>query len=105
MSSIVDEKDTLDSRLLDLKGKLRRQKYPDQLINYDIEKVKSIPNEELRKTKEKLNNEDIMTFITTHNPKNPNLLPTMKNTLPTLSASVKLKNPIKRMKRINSKRQ
>ena len=46
-----------------------------------------------------------MTFITTHSPKNPNLLPTIKNTPPILSASVKLKNPIKRMKLINSKRQ
>ena len=46
-----------------------------------------------------------MTFITTHNPRNPNLLLTIKNTLPILSASVKLKNPIKRMKLINSKRQ
>ena len=74
--TIVDEKDTLDSRLLDLKEKLRRQKYPDQLINYGIEKAKSIPKEELRKTKKKPNNEeDIMTFITTNNPRNPNLLP------------------------------
>ena len=104
--TIVDEKDTLDSRPLDLKEKLCRQKYPDQLINYGIEKAKSIPNEELRKTKKKPNNEeDIMTFITTHYPRNPNLLPTIKNTLPILSASVKLKNPIKRMKLINSKRQ
>ena len=104
--TIVDEKDTLDSRLLDLKEKLRRQKYPDQLINYGIEKAKSIPEEELRKTKKKpKNEEDIMTLITTHNPRNPNLLPTIKNTLPILSASIKLKNPIKRMKLINSKRQ
>ena len=47
--TIVDEKNTLDSRLLDLKEKLRRQKYPDQLINYGTEKAKSIPKEELRK--------------------------------------------------------
>ena len=61
---------------------------------------------ELRKTKKKPNNEEvIMTFITTHNPRNSNLLPTIKNTLPILYASVKLKNPIKRMKLINSKRQ
>ena len=78
--TIVDEKDTLDSRLLDLKEKLRGQKYPDQLINYGIEKAKSIPKEELRKTKKKPSNEeDIMTFITTHNPRNPNLLSTAKD--------------------------
>ena len=100
--TIVDEKDALDSRLLDLEEKLRGQKYPDQLINYGIEKAKSIPKEELRKTKKKPNNEE---DIITHNPRNPNLLLMIKNTLPILSASVKLKNPIKRMKLINSKRQ
>ena len=102
--TIVDGKDTLDSGIVDLKAKLHRQKDPDQLINYGIQKTKRISKEELRKTKRKPNmEEDIMTFITTHNPRNPNLLLTIKNTFPILSASVKLKIPIKRMKLITGK--
>ena len=51
--------------------------------------------EELRKTKEKTINEEnineVITFRTTHKPRNPSLFQTIKNMLPILSAVAKLK--------------
>ena len=102
---IVDEKDTTDKRLLNLKEKIQQQKYPNTLIDHGIQKAKIIPRPELRKAKSKDNNENkILSFVTTHNPNNPNLFPIIRNTLLLLSASEKMKTSLKNVKLIKSKR-
>ena len=104
--TIVEEQDTTRERLEDLKKKLTRQNYPQQITTYGIEKAQSIPKEELRKAKAKDDNnrKNVLAFVSTHNPNNPNLFPIIKSTLPLLCASKRMKTSIKNTKLINSKR-
>ena len=104
--TIVEEQDTTRERLEDLKKKLTRQNYPQKITTYGIEKAQSIPKEELRKAKAKDNNnrKNVLPFVSTRNPNNPNLFPIIKSTLLLLFASKRMKTSIKNTKLINSKR-
>ena len=104
--TIVEELDTTKERLKNLKKKLTRQNYPQQITTYGIEKAQSIPKKELRKAKTKDNNnrKNVLAFVGTHNPNNPNLFSIIKSTLPLLCASERMKTSIKNTKLINRKR-
>ena len=56
------------------------------------------------KAKDNNNRKNVLTFVSTHNPNNPNLFPIIKSTLPLLCASKRMKTSIKNKKLINSKR-
>ena len=62
--------------------------YPKTLIENGSKKAKSIPQQELRKTKPRTK-EDIVTFVSTHNPNNPNMWPLISTTLGVLKSSQK----------------
>ena len=104
--TIVEEPDTTKEQLDYLKKKFTCQNYPQQITTYGIEKAQSIPKEELRKAKAKdnNNNKNVLAFVSTHNPNNPNLFPIIKSMLPLLCASERMKTSIKNTKLINSKR-
>ena len=61
-----------------LKSNLSKYHYPDSLIKQGFQKAFSIPQKDLRKPK-KPSNENIMLFITTSNPNNPNIYSTIKS--------------------------
>ena len=104
--TIVEKQDTTRERPEDLKKELTRQNYPQQITTYGIEKAQSIPKKELRKAKAKDNNnrKNVLAFVSTHNPNNPNLFPIIKSTLPLSCAGKRMKTSIKNTKLINSKR-
>ena len=65
----------LDASVLLLKKKktsLRKQKYPIALIENSIKRALQVPLNELTKPKEK-GREEIIPFVSTHNPNNPNI--------------------------------
>ena len=68
---------------------------------------KNIPQEELRKVKppEENNNNINIACVTTYNPNNPNVLSTIKNTLPLLKQSPQMNKIVDKIKIRNSKRQ
>ena len=55
-----------------LKSNLSKNNYPDLLVKQRVRKALSIPQKDLQKPK-KPSNENILPFITTFNPNNPNL--------------------------------
>ena len=63
--------------LENLKTNLSKYHYPDSLIKQGFQKALSIPQKDLRKPK-KPSNENILPFITTFNPNNPNIYSTIK---------------------------
>ena len=90
----------------DLKRTLTRQGYPPKLIDASINEVKKIPKQQLRQ--QKLRNEDnkrLLTFVSTYNPRNPDIFKVIKETPPLLNASPKMKKALEGIKLINSRRQ
>ena len=66
--------------LENLKANLSKYHYPDLLIKQGLQKALSIPQKDLRKSKWP-SNENILPFITTFNPNNPNIYSTIKSSV------------------------
>ena len=64
--------------LENLKTNLSKHHYPDSLIKRGFQRAFSIPKKDLRKPK-KPSNENILQFITTLNPNNPNIYSTIES--------------------------
>ena len=61
-----------------LKSNLSKNNYLDSLVKQRVHKALSIPQKDLQKPKKPLN-ENILPFITTFNPNNPNIYSTIKS--------------------------
>ena len=105
LCKIVDERMTLEERLSKLEQVLKHLGYPQHIIKNGIEKAKRIPQETLRRPKERVHNNKVLTFVSTHNPRNPNLYTLIKQSLPMLNASPKMKKSLENTRIIPSKRQ
>ena len=104
--TIVEERNTKDQRLTESKNTLVKQGYAIQLLEFGAQKATEIPIVDLRQPKDK-DKEDtpILTFVSTFNPRNPDMFKVMKDTLPLLNASPPMKKALKNIKLINSKHQ
>ena len=78
--------------------------YPEGLINHGIAKAKSIPQSTLRQVKPK-EKSDVLPFVFTHNPHNPNLVPIVKSTLDILGTNPRMNKVLASTKYITSRRQ
>ena len=104
--TIVCDIDLRQKRLDELKIYLRRQNYPEQLINKAIENATNIPIEELRNVRRRDNNSlENIPFVVTHNPRNHNILNTAKRYFPILEQSENMKEILDYSQIINSRRQ
>ena len=83
LKTVVSKDKKLPERMEEL-NYLEYKSYPPNLITDAIKRAKELPRTELRKTKEKAPNKNILAFVTTYTPYNPNVFPTIKNTLPLL---------------------
>ena len=104
LCTIIDDKDVLDVRLEEMKRFFTDRGYPLKLIEDGIQKAKLIPQIELRKVKEK-KNEDIIPFVFTHNPSNPNVSSLIRSTFDLMQIDRKMQKTLKNVKYIGSKRQ
>ena len=77
-----DESTTLETRLEELQEMLLHLDCPLTLIKKGIEQAKNIPQQTLHSNIEKENTEDLLTFISTNNPRNPNVFSIIKESLP-----------------------
>ena len=102
--TIIDDEHTKKQRLKEMKWFFLARGYPSQLVDQGINKAKSIPQCELRKTRPK-ENEDVTAFVTTHNPGNPSLWPLVQTTLDVMKTSKRLEKVLNTTKIIKSKRQ
>ena len=104
--TIVSEIDLKQKRLHELKIFLKRQHYPEGLIDVAIETASKIPINELRRTRDKDENQPgNIPFVITFNPRNHNILSSAKRFFPILEQSQNMKNLIKETEMIKSRRQ
>ena len=102
--TIVDEISVRDKRLKTLADFFTAQGYPEGLINSGIEKAKSIPITVLRSNKDK-EKENILPFVITHNPRNPNMVPMIQSTMKILQTDQKMGKVLQNNKFLVSRRQ
>ena len=67
----VDERETLTVRMNKLQETLMHLGYSLTLITNCFEKAKGIPQEQLRTPKEKTLEQNLLTIVSTNNPRNP----------------------------------
>ena len=83
--------------LKELETLLLEQHYPERIIKAGKSKVLKIPQNELRNVKEQ-EKKNILPFISTFNPNNPKILPTIKQTLENFKPSDRMRNTLKKVK-------
>lgn len=103
--TIVDNPETKKLRLNELAVFLERRHYPKKLITRGIENANGIPQEELRRVKPKPEKDELISFVTTHNPRNIDVYRIAKENLPILHKSQRLKQLFPAEDILKSKRQ
>ena len=89
----------------ELKQDLMKRNYPFLLINDGIEKAMEKDIKELRQVKEKLNQNQIIPFVSTFNPQNPELFSVIKQNEHILEESDTMKSILEKTPFLKSKRQ
>ena len=85
------------------KKTLLTQGYPPKLIETSFNDDNSIQKHRLQQQKPTTPAiEKILTFVSTYNPRNPDIFKIIKETLPLLNASPKMKRALQSFKWINS---
>ena len=103
--TIVSDSKTRDIRLEELKLYLLRQKYPEQLVDNGIMKAKECDRKTLLSIKQQSNDEDVLLFVHTYNPRNININSVVFQLNNLLKEDAKTKEIYKNHRFINSKRQ
>ena len=91
-------------KLKEIKAILKTQKYPKMVVEKGIEKALAIPQKQLRSEKLK-KKDDILPFISTYNPNNPNVFPKVREIYRNLQTSETLGKIFAKHKLIDCKRQ
>ena len=91
--TIVSDPKQRQQRLTELYQHLQTRNYPKQIIKAGIREASKIPRENLLVEKYK-QTEDITPFVSTFNPKNPEMFGILKNNLHILNSDEKMKNVI-----------
>ena len=104
LCTIIDDPKIRDIRLQEMKHFFLSRGYPNKLIEDSIAKACSIPQTILRQQKEKVK-EDILPFVFTHNPNNPNFVPIIQSTIEVLKSDPHMNKVLNSTKFIPSKRQ
>ena len=102
--TIVEDPIKKESRLEELKGWLLKCGYPLDLINNGINKVRQIDQQLLRENSIS-EEENVLVFVQTHNPKNPNVFSEIIKSLDFLMCNPKYKNIFSNLKIIKSEKQ
>ena len=105
--TIVSEDLTREQRLEELKIYLRKQNYPTKLIDDGIKKAKDLNRKNIinQITIDESTNSRILPFVTTHNTRNPNVTPFVRQLNELLKTDEKMEKVLKNHIFINSKRQ
>ena len=101
---IVENKNVRYMKIKELKTILKTQKYPKMVVKKGIEKALAIPQKQRRSEKLK-KKDDILPFISTYNPNNPNVFPKVREINRNLQTSKTLGKIFAKNKLIDCKRQ
>ena len=104
LCTIIDDISLRDKRLEEMKEFFLARGYPLGLINDGIKKAISIPQQTLRQVQPK-SQKDVLPFVFTHNPRNPNLTPLVKSTLNILKQDPHMNDVLQSTTFVPSRRQ
>ena len=102
--TIISGENTLDERMQELEGCLTVQHYPEPVINAAIENARNMSVETVRTVTPK-EEETIITFVSTFNPRNPEIFSKIKSNLFQLESDSRTLGVLDKFKIIKSKRQ
>jgi hypothetical protein len=106
--TITNTEELRDTRLRELKLYLKNQQYPEEIVEHGIQKAlkKGPIHTELREQVHVTSNQNnIIPFVTTYNPRDCNIFHFMKQIEFNLNSSERMTNVLQKKKIINSKRQ
>ena len=106
--TITNTEELRDTRLRELRLYLKNQQYPEEIVEHGIQKAleKGPIHTELREQVHVTSNQNnIIPFVTTYNPRDYNIFHFMKQIEFNLNSSERMKNVLQKKKIINSKRQ
>ena len=101
---IVSNKETRDIRFQELKSILTGKGYPSAVIDMGIDSAKKLNRAELMEDKTKTMDNKSITFITTHNPNNPQITGVIKDNFKSIQATPSLTKAFHDKKVITAKR-
>ena len=104
LKTIISEENVLINRMTELKSFLLKQNYPESLIDGGIAKAMNLDNNTLRTIKNKTDDK-VIPYVSTHNPKNPEIYKVIQFNLPILKEDPKMNDILSNFKIIKSKRQ
>ena len=90
--------------MTELKSFLLKQNYPENLIDGGIAKAMNLDKNTLRTIKNKTDDK-VIPYVSTHNPKNPEIYKVIQFNLPILKENPKMNDILSNFKIIKSKRQ
>lgn len=104
LRTIISNESTVKKRMDELKTFLEKQNYPQNIIKTGIEKAMQLETDSLRTVTEK-ENDNVIPFISTYNPKNPEIFCSIKQNLPILQQDHQMNEIFSNYRFIKSKRQ
>lgn len=104
--TIVNDESVKIQRLQELKKYLKKQSYPDKIIDDAIEKTMKLDRKKLLNPVQNNNKKSkILPLVTTHNPRNTNIAPIVHHLNDVLKTDETMAKIFEKQKFINSKRQ
>ena len=100
----MSEEQILQRRMQELKTFLIKQNYPTQTIEHGVQKAMSLDKNVLRTVTAK-GKENIVPYVSTFNPRDPEMFRLIMDNMPILQPDEKMRNILSNYKIIKSKRQ
>ena len=104
LKTIVSEDNVLRKRMQELESFLVKQNYPVQIVDNGIQKAMSLDRNALRTVATK-NRENVVPYVSTFNPRDPEMFKVIKENMPILHEDETMRNILSKYKIIKSKRQ
>ena len=104
LRTIISEQNVLIERMRELKMFLLKQNYPESLVDKGIENAMTLDKNTLRTVKKKTE-DPVIPYVSTYNPKNPEMYKVIQFNLPILHEDPKMNSILSNFKMIKSKRQ
>ena len=105
LKMIVSNTETFEKRAIELETYLCKQKYPITLIKAGIEKARALDRQELLTETDKRNDEEIIPYVSTFNPRNPEIYSQLHHDINILKRDPYMKTVLDQFTFIKSKRQ
>jgi len=101
--TLIKDAELRNRCLEELEINLLKQKYPKSLVRNAINKAQQIPSKEFRKKRTQSEENDLIPFITTYNPKNLDITTIAKTNVQILQNSRRIRNIITKDKILSNK--